>query len=125
MPRIVPLYAAILALLFFGLSLRTILLRTRYRVAIGDGDAPLLRRAMRCHANFAEYVPLCLLLFYFLEVYGAAAPLLHVLCGALVVGRVLHAVAVGRDPEPRFVRQVAMALTFGPLLTAAALLIAR
>ncbi|MEN9842262.1 MAG: hypothetical protein RLZZ612_91 [Pseudomonadota bacterium] len=30
------------------------------RVAVGDGGHPELLRAMRVHANFAEYVPLSL-----------------------------------------------------------------
>ena len=55
-------YAALLALLFVALSWRTIGLRRRYCVAVGDGGQPELLRAMRVHANFAEYVPLALLL---------------------------------------------------------------
>ncbi|MDP1674532.1 MAG: MAPEG family protein [Burkholderiales bacterium] len=50
---ITPLYAAILGLIFVALSLQTIRLRRRHRVALGDGDHAPLRQAMRVHANFA------------------------------------------------------------------------
>lgn len=121
--QIVPVYAAVLALVFFVLAARTILLRVRHRVAVGDGDVAPLRRAMRAHANFAEYVPLCLLLFVFVEIAGAGAGTVHGLGLALLAGRCLHALALSREREPRFVRQVAMVLTFGPMLSAVGLVL--
>jgi len=54
---IVPIYAALLALLFVLLSVRTIRTRRRQGVALGHGDDPAMLRVMRVHANFAEYVP--------------------------------------------------------------------
>jgi len=60
--HIVPLYAALLALIFVALSVRTLRMRRRLRIAVGDGGDTALLRAMRVHANFAEYVPLSLLL---------------------------------------------------------------
>jgi len=59
---ILPIYAALLALLFVLLSIRTIRTRHSRGVALGHGDDPAMLRAMRVHANFAEYVPLALLL---------------------------------------------------------------
>jgi len=59
---ILPVYAALLALLFVLLSIRTIRTRHSRKVALGHGDDPAMLRAMRVHANFAEYVPLALLL---------------------------------------------------------------
>ena len=59
-----PLYAALLGLIFVALSIRTIRLRRRYGVGVGDGNNTELQRAARVHANFAEYVPLALLLIY-------------------------------------------------------------
>ena len=64
---ILPVYAALLALLFVLLSIRTIRTRHSRKVALGHGDDPAMLRAMRVHANFAEYVPLALLLIYFVE----------------------------------------------------------
>nr|WP_265324035.1 MAPEG family protein [Aeromonas veronii] len=54
---ILPVYAALLALLFVLLSIRTIRTRHSRKVALGHGDDPAMLRAMRVHANFAEYVP--------------------------------------------------------------------
>ncbi len=62
---ILPVYAALLALLFVLLSIRTIRTRHSRKVALGHGDDPAMLRAMRVHANFAEYVPLALLLISF------------------------------------------------------------
>jgi len=68
------LYAALLGLLFVVLSVRTLLLRRRLSIAIGDAGSESMLRAMRVHANFAEYVPLSLLLIYLVEVTGDLAP---------------------------------------------------
>src|SRR5205085_3507967 len=84
---VVFLYAALLAVIFVALSVRTLLLRRRLGIAIGDGDDARMLRAMRAHANFAEYVPLSLLLFFFAEVAGASALLLHALGASLLAGR--------------------------------------
>ena len=52
---VTPIYAAILGFVFVTISVRTILIRRKLQIAIGDGDQPLLARAARVHANFAEY----------------------------------------------------------------------
>ena len=107
-----PVYASLLALLFFGLSVRTLRLRRRLRVAVGDGGHPLLLRAMRVHANCAEYVPLGLLLIAGAENVGAAPLLVHSLGVALLVGRSLHAFGVSHEREVFAFRVSGMLLTF-------------
>lgn len=57
-----PLYASILALMFVGLSVRTLRMRRRLKIAVRDAGNRRMLRAMRVHSNFAEYVPLGLLL---------------------------------------------------------------
>ena len=57
--KIIPIYAALLALLFLALSVRTLRLRRRLNISVGDAGNTKMLRAMRAHANFAEYVPLC------------------------------------------------------------------
>ena len=116
---VVPYYAAAFAVFFVVLSVRTIGLRRSLRVAVGDGDDIGLRRAMRVHANFAEYVPLALLLLWMLESAGAPAWSLHALCALLLCGRIAHASAVSRTKEPAGWRVFGMASTFTVLLTAA------
>lgn len=115
---VTPLYAALLALVFIALSTRTIMLRRRYRVGIGDGNNKQLQRAARVHANFAEYVPLALLLIYFVETGGAAVLRIHILCLALLCGRLLHAWGVSQPRENYRYRTAGMILTFSVIISA-------
>ncbi len=120
---ITPLYAAVLALLFIALSVRTLRLRRTLRVGLGDqGDRQILR-AMRVHANFAEYVPLTLVLILMLELQGISNAPVHFLCACLVIGRVAHAFGVSREPEDYRFRVFGMAMTFTALGGAAARLL--
>ncbi len=76
------------------------------------------------HANFAEYVPLGLLLIYFVETTGAEARLLHSLGVALLAGRLVHAYGVSHVNEKFVFRTAGMGLTLGVLITAAVRLLA-
>ncbi len=118
-----PLYAAIIGLVFVVLSVRTLLLRRRLGIAIGTGEDPELTRAMRVHSNFAEYVPLALILFYFLEVETDADLWIHVLCVSLIVGRLLHAYGVSQVEENYRFRVAGMILTLGSIISASTRLI--
>lgn len=119
----VPFYAALLGLLFVALSVRTLRLRRSLKVAVGDGGSIVMLRAMRVHANFAEYVPLALVLLYLLQAGGAAIWLLHMLGIALVLGRVSHALGVSRLQEDYRFRVAGMAMTLGMVVTASAWLL--
>ena len=60
---ITALYAGLLTILLFVLSIRVIGLRGNpvfSFIAHGKGDEELLQRAIRAHGNFTEYMP-CLL----------------------------------------------------------------
>lgn len=121
---ITPVYAATLALLFIFLSLRTIRYRRRFSVAIGSGDQALLEKASRAHGNFAEYVPLALLLIYFIEVTAAMPLLVHALCSLLLAGRVIHAWGISQEKEQLRFRVTGMVMTFTTILIAATALFA-
>ncbi len=120
---ITPLYAALIALIFVVLSVRTLLLRRRLGIAIGTGEDQKLTRAMRVHSNFAEYVPLALILFYFLEVETEADLWIHVLGVSLIIGRLLHAYGVSQVEENYRFRVAGMILTLGCLISASTKLI--
>lgn len=122
---ITPGYAAIFALLFLALSARVILLRRSRQIALGDGGQALLRRAMRVHANFAEYVPFSLLLIYFLELQTTVSLWIHLLCGGLLVGRLLHAYGLSQVKEPLAYRVTGMALTLAVLSGSALAILVR
>jgi uncharacterized membrane protein YecN with MAPEG domain len=123
--HIIPLYAALLALLYLGLSVRVIRWRRRELVALGDGGRPALQRALRVHGNFAEYVPFALLMFWMVEASGASVMWVHGLCAALLLGRLIHAYGVSQTRETLALRVVGMVLTFTPLLVAAGWVLVR
>jgi uncharacterized protein len=114
-----PLWAALLALLYVGLAVQVIRARYRTRTALGDGDDPGLVRAIRAHANFAEYVPLILILLVLAELQEAPNWLLHLQGAMLLAGRAVHAYGISQVDEVLPRRSIGMALTFAVLLTAA------
>jgi uncharacterized protein len=125
MPTIIPFYASLLALFYFYLSVRVIRTRRQEQIPLGDQRNARLLRAIRVHANFAEYVPLALILFTFVEMQGFSRLLVHGLGLSLLVGRAVHAYSVSREKENYRFREVGMFLTFGPILIAAAALLYR
>ena len=109
---VTPLYAALLVLWFLVLSVRVIQLRGRHQVSLGDADRPDLRRAIRGHANFAEYVPLALLLLLILELSRFSIYALHAIGIALVLARLLHGYAFAYTAQWKLGRSWGVALTF-------------
>ncbi len=116
---IIPVFAAVFSVLFVLLSINVIRARRRHKVAIGAGRNKSVERAMRVHANFAEYVPFALLLITLLELNKANAMLLIALCSALLVGRLVHAFGVSMENERLLYRVSGMAMTFTVILIAA------
>lgn len=115
---ITALYGALLGLMFVVLSFRTLGLRRKLKVAVGDGNNSQLQRAARVHANFAEYVPIALILIYLLESQADARLWIHYLCTALLIGRLSHAYGVSQVREDYQYRIFGMILTFGVIVSA-------
>ena len=111
---ITPLYAGVLALLFFVLSIRVIRMRGT-GISLGDGGNPLMLRRIRGHGNFAEYVPLILLMMGFLEISHYPAYLLHGIGVVLVAGRLLHGYALSFTEKFSLGRFLGTVLTFTAL----------
>lgn len=122
--RVLPIYAALLAVLFVYLSVRTIRARRSLRIGLGHAESPVMLRAMRVHANFAEYVPFALLLIFLVESSGASPAVVHALGVALLVARLSHAYGVSQQKENFRFRVFGMATTFTVLLVSAAYLLA-
>jgi uncharacterized membrane protein YecN with MAPEG domain len=91
----------ILGLIYVALSLNVSMARVKSKVSLGDGAgeavkvgkeaaAPKLQIACRIHANFAEYVPMALLLLGGIEAAGAARWLVELLAVLLVLARIAH-----------------------------------
>ena len=98
-------------------------MRVRNRIGLGDRNNPRLQRAIRVHGNFAEYVPLALILAAFVELQQYSPWIIHLLCLALIIGRVIHAYGVSQEKEDYRLRTVGMGLTFGAIIIAALRLI--
>jgi uncharacterized membrane protein YecN with MAPEG domain len=87
--------AALCGLLYFWLSLRVVQVRRSAKVSLGDGGDELLLQRIRAHANFAEYVPICLILIFVIENSLEVSPSWLWAAGlALVVIRAAHAVGM-------------------------------
>ncbi|MBC3881963.1 MAPEG family protein [Undibacterium sp. LX40W] len=110
--HVLPLYAAIFGLFYIFLSFRTINLRRKSRRSLGDGGDAALNRAIRVHGNFAEYVPLALVLLFLLESQAYSRVLVHVFASLLLAGRLIHAYGVSQLKEKLIFRMVGMILTF-------------
>jgi hypothetical protein len=108
---ITAVYAGLLGLVFIVLSARVIGQRRGAKVSLGDGGNAVLLRRMRVHGNFAEYVPLALVLLGLAESLGAPAWLLHTAGAGLLAGRLSHAFGVSQTPERFLFRVSGMAAT--------------
>lgn len=107
-----PLFAALLTLLFVTLSIRVIKLRLFYRVAIGDGRKPELARAIAAHNNFAQYVPLALVMLGMIEINHAPNWLICGLGIWLVIARAVHAYGISQTSENFKFRKFGAVSTF-------------
>ena len=116
---ITPIYAGVLALMFVVLSFRGIGRRRAAQVRVGDGSDILLQRRLRVHGNFAEYVPIALVLMLLLELQGKSDIVIHVVGALLIIGRVMHAIGLGREPDLMRCRVLGMVLTFIALIVGA------
>ena len=114
-----PVFSAFFAVLFVLLSINVIRARRKHKVGIGTGRNQSVERAMRVHANFAEYVPFALLLIALLELNKANSLLLTGLCSVLLVGRLVHAYGVSMENERFAYRVSGMLMTFAVILIAA------
>lgn len=99
------LIACILAALFVYLSFAVIRLRRHHKVGLGNGGVDDLERAIRAQGNFAEYVPIALILLACLELNDAPLWLTAIPGIALVTGRLIHAKGINQPP-PHFTNRI-------------------
>jgi len=94
------LYAGILGLIYLGLCALVIKMRFKHEAGIGDKNIEEMQRAVRVHGNFAEYVPLIVIMMAVTEStlpYSWSPFLLHGLGIAMVIARVAHAYGLSKS----------------------------
>ena len=114
------MYGSFLGLIFVVLSYLVTRARVREKITLGDGGNPNVLLAWRVQANFAEYVPIALILLAGLELSAAPDLIVQILGGSLVVGRLLHAWGLSRGPEPNFGRVAGTLITWIVIAVASA-----
>ena len=95
--------ACVLSLVYLALVVRVGQGRFLHKVSLGDGGNPDMLVRMRTHANFAEYIPLILILMGLLETSNGNPVLLAVIGVLLVIFRIVHAFGMPR-PAPNAFR---------------------
>ena len=123
-PFITAIFAAILGLMAAALTANVIIHRVRLKVDSGDGGLPAMAQAIRAHGNFAEQVPLALLLIAGVEMLGAARWLVVALGAALLVARLASALGLGRSLAGTPPRQIGAALTLAVTIVASVTILA-
>jgi len=86
--------AAAAAIVNFWLTYRIGQLRRRFGVSVGHGGNEALERRMRAQLNFAENVPLVLILIGAIELAGKGGTWLAVVGAAFMLARMLHALGM-------------------------------
>jgi uncharacterized protein len=104
--RTAALYVGLFGILLIILSLQVSLVRRDARVALGDGDNETLRRRIRAHGNFVEFVPIALLLLALAEHTGMGSLFIHLFGIILLVGRIAHAYGICQKDEVFIFRMV-------------------
>ncbi len=120
---LVGLYAGILGLLGLVLAIRVVATRARKEIGLGDRGDPAMLAVIRTFGNFAEYVPLALVLILIAALSGVALWAVHALAGGLLLGRILHSVGVKPDTPVTLGRIAGASITWLVIAAAALLLI--
>ena len=113
------------AILHIWLAVRVSRVRRIRRIAVGDGGDEALLRRMRAHSNYAENMPIFVLLLGLAELAGGDPRLLWGLAIAFVLGRIVHPFGMDR-PAPSRLRSIGIVLSMVALagLAAYAILLA-
>ena len=94
---ITALYAALLVAVLVCLTTQIGLMRAKTGISILDGGNKQVAVSMRRHGNFAEHVPLFIVLMAIVELNGGSSLFLHLVGIVLVVCRVAHPIGLHHD----------------------------
>ncbi|MEM7645538.1 MAG: MAPEG family protein [Pseudomonadota bacterium] len=114
---ITSLYAGVLALIYFRLSIETIVARRSKKISLGLGNNQEIAAIVSAHGNFASYAVFLLFLLFLVE-KSQRFPnwLIHGVALVFVTGRILHFMAF-RSEKMNFKKRVlGMQMTLMPLI---------
>ena len=97
--------AGALSLVYVVLMLRIVRMRFKHSISLGDGGNSEIQKRIRAHGNFAEYVPLLLILMALLELGGFDKTILMGAGAGLVFLRIIHVIGIHRK-SPNLFRAV-------------------
>lgn len=118
----VALWTGLSLLLILILSARISSHRRRLKVSVGDGGSDALTSTTRAFGNAVEYIPSALVALAIVAVFYSAT-VVHILGGAFLLGRILHAWGMGQQKQPAVGRMMGMLLTYLTYIASAGLLI--
>ncbi len=115
--EVAAVYVGLNILILLILSYLVMAGRRRHKIVLGEGENPDFLRAIRAHANAAEYIPAALVGIVVLALLEPAAPLwlLHASGISLTVGRILHGWGLHQG-QLTFGRMAGIVLTWGSYL---------
>jgi uncharacterized membrane protein YecN with MAPEG domain len=85
------IYAVFSAAFIIYLSFEVIKTRRKLQISVGDGNNEDLQTVQGAQSNAIEYLPIALLLLFYLEYNGASIWMIHLIGMTLVTGRIVHA----------------------------------
>jgi uncharacterized membrane protein YecN with MAPEG domain len=115
--EVAALYVGVNILILLVLSYLVVSGRWKHKIVLGSGDNRDFDRAVRAHANAAEYIPAGLVGLVLVALIEPAAPLwlLHAAGISLTLGRILHGIGLHAGAL-NFGRMSGMALTWASYL---------
>jgi hypothetical protein len=88
---ITSVFAALLGIFYFFLTVFVIKTRRRLKISLGDGNNPEMLQAISAHSNFQAYAPFLLILLYLVEFITVLPNYLVIAFGLIIfMGRLLH-----------------------------------
>jgi uncharacterized membrane protein YecN with MAPEG domain len=104
--------ASVLTFFYIWPSLRISQMRKIHRISLDEGAVHALEKSIQGNGNFADHVPLSLVLMGLLEINGAPNVLVWVLGCILVLGQYFHAMGMRHPTEGGSDRVIGMKYTF-------------
>jgi uncharacterized membrane protein YecN with MAPEG domain len=94
--EIAALYSGVNILILLWLAVLVVMGRRKHKIRLGDAGNEDFARAVRAHANAAEYIPAALVGLVTLALFDPATPpwLLHAAGLSLTVGRISHGIGL-------------------------------